>query len=186
LEDAQRCRELGIQRYLVKPIFQAQLLSAVLQVAEALTGTSESTDRTTVAMSQASAALHILLAEDNTVNQKVAVRVLERRGHSVTLANNGAEAVTLWARETFDLILMDIQMPGMDGYEATTAIREVERTTGAHIPIVAMTAHAMTGDRDRCLAAGMDDYISKPIHMEELLQKVEQFSPRGAPSPMHG
>ena len=130
-------------------------------------------------------ALRILLAEDNVVNQKVAARVLERRGHRITLANNGAEAVTLFARDKFDLILMDIQMPEMNGYEATTAIRDRERTTGAHIPIIALTAHAMTGDRDRCLAAGMDDYISKPIHLEELLQKVEQFSPSTTPSPAH-
>jgi two-component system, sensor histidine kinase and response regulator len=93
--------------------------------------------------------------------------------------------VNLYGRDKFDVILMDIQMPEMNGYEATTAIRDRERTTGAHIPIIALTAHAMTGDRDRCLAAGMDDYVSKPIHLEELLQKVEQFSPSSAPSPAH-
>ena len=130
-------------------------------------------------------ALRILLAEDNVVNQKVAARVLERRGHSVTVASNGAEAVNLYGRDKFDVILMDIQMPEMNGYEATAAIRDHERTTGAHIPIIALTAHAMAGDRDRCLAAGMDDYVSKPIHLEELLQKVEQFSPSSAPSPAH-
>jgi CheY-like chemotaxis protein len=126
---------------------------------------------------RAGPALHILLAEDNPVNQKVTVRALERRGHRVLLAQNGREAVTLASQEHFDLILMDIQMPGMDGYEATAAIREMERATGSHAPIVAITAHAMKTDQERCLAAGMDDYISKPIHLNELIQKVEQFSP---------
>src|SRR5439155_20937852 len=98
----------------------------------------------------------------------------------VTLANNGAEAVALCALDTFDLILLDIQMTEMNGYGATTAIREIERNTGAHIPIIAMTAHAMIGDQDRCLAG----LLSKPIHLEELLQKMQQFSPRSTPSPV--
>jgi two-component system, sensor histidine kinase and response regulator len=185
VEDADRCCEAGIRRYLVKPIFPDELQQAILS--ELQGSVAPAGWKTTAALEMRSGpALRILLAEDNVVNKKVAARVLERRGHSVTLANNGVEAMTLCARDTFDLILMDIQMPEMNGYEATTAIRDLERKTGAHIPIVALTAHAMTGDQDHCLAAGMDDYISKPIHLEELLQKVERFSPSTTPSPAHG
>ncbi|HXI40508.1 MAG TPA: response regulator [Bryobacteraceae bacterium] len=185
IEDADRCRETGIRRYLVKPIFQNELQLAILSEIRSRLAPAER--KTTTALDvPAGLALHILLAEDNAVNQKVAARVLERRGHRVTLATNGAETVTLYGQDAFDLILMDIQMPVMDGYEATTAIRNAERNTGAHIPIVALTAHAMTGDRENCLAAGMDDYITKPIHLEELLQKVEQFSPRSAQPPARG
>jgi signal transduction histidine kinase/CheY-like chemotaxis protein len=180
LEDAHRCRDLGIQRYLVKPIFQGQLLSAVLQVAEAIADSAEPAGGKSPAAGQAAVALQILLAEDNPVNQKVAIRALERRGHAVTLASNGREALALASQQSFDLILMDIQMPEMDGYEAVTAIREMERGTGSHIPIVAMTAHAMKSDQERCLATGMDDYVSKPIHLEDLLQKVERFGPRAS------
>ena len=125
--------------------------------------------------------LRILLAEDNAVNQKVAINVLQKRGHTVTLAVNGREAVALAASKTFDLILMDIQMPEMDGYEATAAIREMEQTTGSHIPIIALTAHAMKSDEDRSIASGMDDFMAKPIHVTELIQKVEQFSRESSP-----
>jgi CheY-like chemotaxis protein len=185
VEDADRCRETGIRRYLVKPIFQNELLQAILSELQGRLAPAGRKHATALDI-RPGPALRILLAEDNVVNQKVAARVLERRGHSVTVASNGAEAVNLYGRDKFDVILMDIQMPEINGYEATTAIRDRERTTGAHIPIIALTAHAMTGDRDRCLAAGMDDYVSKPIHLEELLQKVEQFSPRGSPAPAHG
>jgi signal transduction histidine kinase/DNA-binding response OmpR family regulator len=184
VEDADRCREAGIRRYLVKPIFQNELQQAILSELQGRIVPARRRTTATLDM-RPGPALRILLAEDNVVNQKVAARVLERRGHSVTVANNGAEAVNLYGRDTFDVILMDIQMPEMNGYEATTAIRGHECTTGAHIPIIALTAHAMAGDRDRCLAAGMDDYVSKPIHLEELLQKVEQFSPSSAPSLAH-
>ncbi len=185
VEDADRCRETGIRRYLVKPIFANELQQAILGELRGRMGQTGPAARVPEG-DRPGPVLRILLAEDNVVNQKVAARVLERRGHRVTLAGDGAETVNLFGREKFDLILMDIQMPAMDGYEATAAIRQAERQTGAHIPIVALTAHAMTGDEERCLAAGMDDYISKPIHMDELLQKVEQFSPRGTPSPVQG
>jgi two-component system sensor histidine kinase/response regulator len=184
VEDADRCRETGIRRYLVKPIFQNELQQAILSELQGRLAPAGRKPATAPDM-WPGPALRILLAEDNVVNQKVAARVLERRGHSVTVANNGAEAVNLYGRDKFDVILMDIQMPEMNGYEATAAIRGHERTAGTHIPIIALTAHAMAGDRDRCLAAGMDDYVSKPIHLEELLQKVEQFSPSSAPSPAH-
>ena len=117
--------------------------------------------------------LRVLLAEDNAVNQIIAVRLLEKRGHTVTVAENGQVAVLAYATQTFDLILMDIQMPGMDGLEATAAIRKKEIATGAHIPIIAMTAHALKGDRERCLAAEMDGYVSKPIRTVELFAAIE-------------
>jgi CheY-like chemotaxis protein len=127
----------------------------------------------------------VLLAEDNVVNQRVAVGLLTRRGHHVTVANNGREAIEALEKGTFDLVLMDVQMPEMGGLEATAAIRERERETGGHVRIVAMTAHAMTGDRERCLAAGMDGYLSKPIDQQRLFGVVERDSTGdgAAPSP---
>jgi CheY-like chemotaxis protein len=121
--------------------------------------------------------LNILLAEDNPVNQKVAVRLLQKRGHMVRIAATGCEAVAAMSKHKFDLILMDVQMPEMGGVEATAIIREMEGSTGGHIPIVAMTAHAMTGDRERCIAAGMDDYISKPIDAKNLYSVLRKFAP---------
>jgi len=117
------------------------------------------------------------LAEDNIVNQKVATRVLEKFGYSVTLAENGLKAVHIAQQQTFDLILMDVQMPEMGGFEATTRIREIESTTGRHTPIVAMTAHAIQGYREKCLKGGMDGYVSKPIHAESLKQTIEILMP---------
>jgi CheY-like chemotaxis protein/HPt (histidine-containing phosphotransfer) domain-containing protein len=111
-----------------------------------------------------------LLAEDNVINQQVAMGMLQRAGHNVTVANNGLEVLRLLAEDSYDVILMDVQMPEMDGLQAATAIRENERGTGRHVPIIAMTAYAMKGDRERCLDAGMDDYVSKPVHAKELAQ----------------
>jgi two-component system, sensor histidine kinase and response regulator len=122
--------------------------------------------------------LRILLVEDNAVNQKLALVLLRRLRHRVTLANNGQEAVRQLEQRSFDLILMDVQMPVMGGLEATAVIRKLEERTAGHIPIIAMTAHAMTGDRERILAAGMDDYISKPIRFDELYKAIERFAPR--------
>ena len=119
----------------------------------------------------------ILLAEDNEVNQKLAVRILEKRGYTVTVANNGREALAALERQNFDLMLMDVQMPEMGGFEATAAIRERERRTQTHLPIVAMTAHAMKGDRERCLEAGMDGYVTKPIQPELLFDTIQAFLP---------
>jgi len=116
------------------------------------------------------AGLHILVAEDNAVNQQLVRRLLEKHDHAVTIVNNGQEAVRAIEQETFDLVLMDVQMPEMDGLEATTTIRKLENGTGKHQRIVAMTAHAMTGDRERCLAGGMDGYLSKPIRPHELIE----------------
>jgi CheY-like chemotaxis protein/HPt (histidine-containing phosphotransfer) domain-containing protein len=117
--------------------------------------------------------LRVLLAEDNPVNQELAVQLLTRRGHNVVVAENGQQAIESLERHTFDLVLMDVQMPEMGGYEATQAIREKEKSTGAHIPILAMTAHAMQGDRERCLSAGMDGYIAKPIEPKAFLETIE-------------
>ena len=173
--DAQRCRDLGIHRYLVKPVFQLDLLRAILHTAQALNGSRK--PESVMPAVPAGLALRILLAEDNVVNQKITVRALEKRGHRVTVANNGNEAVALASSQEFDLILMDIQMPEMDGYEATAAIRAREAKTGSHVRIVAMTAHALKSDQERCLAGGMDDYISKPVHLKELIEKAEQLAP---------
>jgi CheY-like chemotaxis protein len=172
--DAQRCHDLGIQRYLVKPVFQSELLQAILRSAQALNGREPGS---IPPGAPAGPALRILLVEDNVVNQQVTVRVLSKRGHTVTVASDGLQAVTLVSSQDFDLILMDVQMPGMDGYEATAAIRATEAKTGSHVRIVAMTAHAQKSDQDRCLAAGMDDYLSKPIHLKELIEKIEQPGP---------
>jgi CheY-like chemotaxis protein len=116
----------------------------------------------------------ILLVEDNVVNQRLAARILEKSGHSVVTANNGNEAVAALQHETVDLVLMDVEMPEMDGFEATVAIRKEEIGKNRHIPIIAMTAHAMPGDKEKCLAAGMDDYISKPIRALDLLNLLEK------------
>jgi CheY-like chemotaxis protein len=122
--------------------------------------------------------LHILLAEDNRVNQKIATRLLEKRGHHVVLVENGEEALGALAQRPFDLVLMDVHMPGMDGIEATMAIREKEKSTGCHQPVIAMTALAMTGDRERCLAAGMDGYLSKPIDLQKLDEALAVYADR--------
>lgn len=119
--------------------------------------------------------LRILLAEDNLVNQKLAVRLLHKWGHTVTVASTGTEALLAWDQEPFDLILMDVQMPDLGGVEATMMIRQREQATAGHVPIVAMTAHAMQGDRERCLAAGMDDYITKPVQAQVLFDTIERL-----------
>ena len=122
--------------------------------------------------------LHVLLAEDNVVNQRLAASLLKRRGHGVTTVVNGEEALAAILITSFDVVLMDVQMPVMDGLEATAKIRLGERATMSHLPIIAMTAHAMTGDRERCLAAGMDDYLSKPLSPQRLYEVVERAAAR--------
>jgi CheY-like chemotaxis protein len=121
----------------------------------------------------------VLLAEDNAVNRELAVALLRERGHRVAIATNGREAVEGWKKSAYDVVLMDVQMPELDGLAATRAIREQERSVGGHIPIIAMTAHALQGDRERCLEAGMDGYVSKPIRPEALYEAVESAGPSG-------
>jgi CheY-like chemotaxis protein len=166
--DAARSRELGVAAYLVKPVKPTELnvaLATALPITEAPVVYTSNLAETPL---PSGVQLRILVAEDNPVNQRVAIRLLEKGGHKVTIANHGLEAIQALARADFDLILMDVQMPEMDGLEATRAIREREAGTERHITIVAMTAHAMKGDRERCLAAGMDDYLAKPVQRVEL------------------
>ncbi len=179
--DAARCERLGVESCLRKPIKGSELFEAVLtalgiariEAAEAASAEAEPPRRRP---------LRILLAEDSLVNQKLAVGLLERHGHSVFVANHGREAVGAIQAQRFDLVLMDVQMPEMDGFEATAAIRRWEASHGGHVPIVAMTAHAMKGDRERCLGAGMDAYVAKPIRARELLATIDaMFGHRAAP-----
>jgi PAS domain S-box-containing protein len=175
--DAARCRELGVARCLVKPVKQSALLEAILEVLGVRTERTESSARTD--FGTASRPLHILLAEDNATNQQLAVRLLERWGHTVRLADNGRAALARLREEPFDVVLMDVQMPEMDGFEATAAVRAAEaagqgfRPDGRRLPIIAMTAHALKGDRERCLQAGCDGYVSKPIQARALLEAIE-------------
>ena len=127
-----------------------------------------------------SGSLHILLAEDNAINQRLAVYLLEKRGHEVVVANNGKEVLTTLAHQPFDLVLMDVQMPEMDGLETTARIRTREQERGGHVPIIAMTAHAMEGDRERCLKAGMDGYLTKPVRPRELFETIARLIPHRA------
>jgi len=167
--DARRCKEVGIHAYLSKPVSFESLKKTILTcLSPEVLSKQEKTLITQHSLREDIPILHILLVEDNPVNQKLAVRLLEKMGHLVTVAGNGKEGFEAWQKNQFDLILMDVQMPEMDGFEATKAIREAEKETGGHTPIVAMTAHAMQGDRERCLAAGMDDYLAKPIKRKEL------------------
>jgi two-component system, sensor histidine kinase and response regulator len=168
--DRARCLAVGVASYLTKPIKQSDLLDAIMEVLAARPARGGARRATAAAVAPAGGRpLRILVAEDNAVNQQVAVGMLERAGHTARVANNGREALALLEKEPFDVVLMDVQMPELDGFETTAAIREREKTTGTHVPIVAVTAHTMKGDADRCLAAGMDAYVAKPLRTEELL-----------------
>jgi two-component system sensor histidine kinase/response regulator len=173
--DAERCRKLGISAYLMKPVKQSDLLDTIML---AMGAAPEKKDRipliTRYTIRKERPHLRILLAEDNIINQKVAVHILEKKNHKVTVANNGQEMLSILEKESFDLVLMDVQMPEMDGFEATVKIREKEKKTRSHMPIIAMTAHAMKRDRERCLDAGMDDYVAKPLKPEELMKTIER------------
>lgn len=177
-DDAARCRSLGIAQYLRKPVAQSELFNAIQTAlgSRAVNRSSHSpqTHSPPGPATQANRLFNILLAEDNVINQRVATRILEKRGHTVVAVSNGQEAVQSLECEKFDLVLMDVQMPEMDGLEATAAIRRTERRTGSHVPIIAMTAHAMKGDRERCLEAGMDDYVSKPVDAQQLFAVIER------------
>jgi len=168
--EANRCRQVGISAYLLKPVLKADLLAAILAaLGQRLTETDASCALVTRhTLRESARKLRILVAEDNAVNQAVILRVLQKMGHTTVLAQNGKEALALASAEKFDLVFMDVQMPEMDGLAATGAIRENEKTSGAHLPIFAMTAHAMKGDRERCLEAGMDGYITKPVRFSDI------------------
>ncbi|MGC2657341.1 MAG: response regulator [Bryobacteraceae bacterium] len=171
------CRALHIEHYTTKPVFPAQLHGVVHRLLEAVSDPFDSeTVKSEAQRQEITRALRILLAEDNLVNQKVASRLLERLGHSVRIVGSGCDAVQAAREDRFDLILMDLQMPDMDGIEATSIIRKVEKPTGAHTPIIALTAHAMNGDRDRCLAAGMDGYLAKPMQISELREELSRVA----------
>jgi CheY-like chemotaxis protein len=171
---AARCRELGVASYLMKPISQSELLDAIMTaLGEPMQSAALVTRHS---LRESKRTLNLLVAEDNSVNQTLAIRLLEKLGHAVTLAQNGQEAVTYWQAEKFDAILMDVDMPVMNGYEATQKIRAEEKIRGGHIPIVAMTAHAMKGDREVCISYGMDGYISKPIDTEELWHELDNVA----------
>ncbi|MEY2518735.1 MAG: hypothetical protein QOF24_494, partial [Verrucomicrobiota bacterium] len=177
-----RCGSLGVASWLTKPVTQSELLDAILIAiskspsSSMIAGGTRTTSKNEHGEKVNPRALRILVAEDNLVNRAVATGVLKKQGHELVHVSNGREAVEAFRDGPFDLILMDVQMPEMDGFEATQRIRELERARGGHMRIVAMTAHAMAGDRERCLAAGMDDYVSKPLRKEDLLRALEGAS----------
>jgi signal transduction histidine kinase/DNA-binding response OmpR family regulator len=179
--DPARCRELGIASYITKPVRQTELLAAI---GDALGTAAPSTPTRAQPPDEPDQAapgrsLRILLAEDNPVNQRLALALLAKRHHQVRVASNGRDALVAFTEERFDLILMDVQMPEMSGFEATRAIRERERSTGTRTPIIALTAHAMPTDRARCIEAGMDEYLTKPIRGEQLYALIERLTGEG-------
>ena len=178
--DAARCQELGVSAYLLKPIRQSELREAIALVfrAREQQGVPLITRFSLQDAREPAVFLRVLVAEDNLVNQRLVVRLLEKRGHSVQVAVNGREALQALDKERFDLVLMDVQMPEMDGMEATAAIRQHEKGSGLHTPIIALTANAMKGDREKYLASGMDGYLAKPIRPLELDQLLESHIAR--------
>jgi two-component system, sensor histidine kinase and response regulator len=176
--DAARCEELGVSAYLLKPVRQSELREAISRALNAKNQAGPTpliTQRALQSYGDSTRSLRILLAEDNPTNQKLALRMLEKRGHRITLANNGKQALAVLEKDSFDLVLMDVQMPEMDGLQATSKLREKEKATGQHQAVIAMTALVMKGDRERCIAAGMDGYLSKPIRPLELDDVLESF-----------
>jgi CheY-like chemotaxis protein len=169
--DAERCQKLGVSAYLLKPVRQSELREAVARALGAPKQEGAIPLITRYSLQDAQEprkSLRILVVEDNLVNQRLATRLLEKRGHHVAVAGDGKQALSALEKERFDLVLMDMQMPEMDGFEATAEIRKREKANEQRLPIVALTAHAMKGDREKCLAAGMDGYLSKPIRPQEL------------------
>ena len=184
--DGARCRELGISAYLTKPVSESELREAIFLLVDRKPVEAPADGLITrhlIREKHEESSLSILVAEDNPVNQKLAVRILEKRGHKVTVAGNGREALRALQSSAFDVVLMDVQMPELDGLETTAAIRESERGTGKHQRIVAMTANAMKGDDQRCLDAGMDAYLTKPIRPDELCALLDGIPGNMAPAP---
>jgi len=174
--EAARCNELGISAYLLKPLLKADLLAALLRVLGHGGQETAAALVTRHTLRESSQKLHVLVAEDNRVNQTLMVRVLQKMGHSSVVASNGREALSLAFSQKFDVVFMDVQMPEMDGLAATVAIRKAEKSSGSHLPIFAMTAHAMKGDRESCLQAGMDGYLAKPVRFSDLEQTLATLS----------
>ncbi len=180
-----QCEELGISVYLTKPVTTSTLFDAILKVLSASTVSPVSQAPAPAPTMAVGAGLRILVVEDDSTNRILATNILRRNGYAIAIAKDGLEAVEMCSLDSFDLILMDVQMPNMNGLEATAAIRKLEEPQGRHTPILALTAHAMDGDRERCIAAGMDDYLSKPIHSRDLLSKIHALiagQPRYLPS----
>ena len=178
--DGARCLELGVAAYLLKPIRQSELREAIARALGAREQKGAIPLVTRYSLQDArdpAACLRVLVAEDNPVNQLLATRLLEKRGHRVVMTANGREALAALEKEGFDLVLMDVQMPEMDGLEATTVLREREKRKGdgIHQPVIALTAHAMKGDQERCQVAGMDSYLAKPIRPQELGVILETY-----------
>jgi len=173
--DAARCRELGIAAYLSKPFDRLELREVLLHVLAGRQAALRNKPLVTRhSIRELRQSLAFLVAEDNVVNQKLIARLLEKRGHRVVLAENGREALEKLLEQSFDIVLMDGQMPEMDGFEATRKIRDWEKAGGIHVPVIALTAHAMPGDKERCLAAGMDGYVSKPVQAEDLFAVIDE------------
>jgi CheY-like chemotaxis protein len=181
---------MGVSTFLIQPVGSSELRAALARTNVTRTNLKNAnvllTNVTNGAVRQdapialsafapAPSSLDILVAEDNPINQKIATAMLGKMGHRITLAANGVDTISQWTKAQFDLILMDVQMPEMDGLEATRRIRKIETTTGKHIPIIAVTANAMQGDREICLAAGMDDYIPKPIRPQLLVDTIQRL-----------
>jgi CheY-like chemotaxis protein/HPt (histidine-containing phosphotransfer) domain-containing protein len=173
--ESDRCTRLAVKAHLTKPVKQSELLTAIEDALSPVRPAIDPHSKETATIVSEIAPLRVLLAEDGFTNQKLATALLTKWGHQVTVASNGREAVQAYQSRTFDLVLMDVQMPEMDGFEATAAIRALEKNTNRHIPIVAMTARAMQGDREHCLAAGMDGYVAKPIRQRDLYQEIVRF-----------
>lgn len=191
LGDVARCRALGISAYLIKPVTQSDLFDKIVHVLDRSNVMQPSAMESAAATAMprtnlTQTPMRVLVVEDNIVNQRLAIRLLEKRGHSLSLAGNGVEALETLETSPFDAVLMDLQMPRMGGLEATAEIRRRENGTPRHTPIIAMTAHAMKGDREACLAAGMDAYLAKPIQADELYRTLEAFAPDAAPSQSAG
>ncbi|MBV5350134.1 response regulator, partial [bacterium] len=174
--DSLRCRELGISGYLVKPVIHAELYELLRVVLGLNPNGADLSPVTAHTVAEGRNRLRILATDDVPVNQELIRAMLEKRGHLVTLASNGQESIDRWRSGNFDLLLMDVQMPEMDGLTATGKIRNEESVKGGHVPIIAMTAYAMSGDRERCLHAGMDDYITKPINPAELMAAIARIT----------
>jgi CheY-like chemotaxis protein len=179
--DVERSRQLGITAYLLKPIRQEELRTAIAGALDAQrlnSATLSVIPSPLPGTHQPAKVLRVLVAEDNRVNQTVVKRLLEKRGHRVVVAGNGRAALRILEQEPIDLVLMDVQMPDIDGLQATKVIRQRENETGEHVPIIALTAHAMKGDFEKCVEAGMDGYLSKPIHSHELDQLLDRIPTR--------